>query len=122
MMDMYRKQAEGQANSSDPKQSLSSSSSPPGSSSMGMMQMPGRRGRSKFPLDLVPGGVSDPATYEATVLGELAVISINEQDVSLVVSLRVCFLSCVPFFCCSRLQYPSRQRNGSISIPCKGKY
>lgn len=79
-MDEYRQQAaESQANSnsSDPNQALPISSA---SSPMGMMQLPGRRGRGTYPIDLVPGGVSD-ATYEATVLGELAVISID-QDVS----------------------------------------
>ena len=95
-MEEYKKQAEGQANSSSDLQqgalspSTTSSSSPSSSSSsssapspMGMMQLPGRRGRGKNPMDLVQGAVSD-STYEATILGELAVINI-EQDVSVCV-------------------------------------
>ena len=75
IMDEYRQQAaESQANSSDLKQALPPSSAP---SPMGMMQLPGRSRRGgKYPLDLVSGGVA----YEATVLGELAVIPI--EDVS----------------------------------------
>lgn len=72
----YKKQAEGQANSSalEPQKSAST-----GPQSMGMMQLPGRRGRGNYPpLDLVPGGVSD-STYEANLLGELAVISIEQE-------------------------------------------
>ncbi len=73
MMQEYKQQSEGQANSSptDPQKTTSS---------MGMMQLPGRRGLASYPLDLVPGGVSD-STYEANLLGELAVISIGEHDV-----------------------------------------
>lgn len=77
-MEEYKKQAEGQGNSPDPQQGSPSASSP-----MGLMQLPGRRVRGRNPLDLIPGGVSD-STYEAAALGELAVISI-EQEVSLVV-------------------------------------
>ena len=72
-MEEYKKQAEGQASFSDPPQVSATSSSP-----MGMMQLPSRRGRGNYPLDLVPGGVSD-STYEAAVLGELAVISIEPE-------------------------------------------
>ncbi len=62
------------------------SSSPPSSSSssMGMMRMPGRGSRkSKYGgLDLGSGGLSD-TTFEAAVLGELAVISIESPEVDL---------------------------------------
>ncbi len=83
-MEEYKKQAVGQTNSSDqqqatPPSSSSSASSPASASSpMGLMKLPGRRGRGKFPLDLVGGGVSDSA-YEAAELGELAVISIEPE-------------------------------------------
>ena len=71
-MEEYKRQAGGgQANLSDPQMVP-----PPSSSSMGMMQLPGRR-RGNYPLDLVHNtGVSD-STYEATVLGELAVINLD---------------------------------------------
>ena len=69
----YKKQAEGQTSPSDPQQPPSSSSS----SSMGMMRIPGRGSRPTYGLDLGPGG---DTTFEAAVLGELAVISI-EPDV-----------------------------------------
>lgn len=78
VMEEYQRQAGGQPNSSDAQQMA-----PPASSPMGMMQIPGRRVRGNYPgLDLVhgAGGVAD-STFEATVLGELAVISI-EQEVS----------------------------------------
>ena len=46
--------------------------------------MPGRgsRTKGKYGLDLGPGGLSD-TTFEAAVLGELAVISIESPEVSL---------------------------------------
>lgn len=75
MMAEYKKQTEGQTSSSEQQQPPSSSSP---ASSMGMMRLPGRS-RAKYGLDLGPGGVSD-TTFEAAVLGELAVISI-EPDV-----------------------------------------
>ena len=81
-MEQYKKQTVGQADSSttDPQKTNSSSSTGP--ASMGMMQLPGKRGGRNYPLDLVPGGMSD-STYEANLLGELAVISIGDQhDVS----------------------------------------
>lgn len=73
----YKKQAEGQPDSTSDPKPPSSASSP-----MGMMQLPGRRGKgSKYPgLNLVTGGVSD-GTYEATVLGELAVITVDPPEV-----------------------------------------
>lgn len=68
----YKRQAAGQVNSPDP-QSIAPFSSP-----MGMMQMPGRKGViGNYPLDLV----TSDSTYEATVLGELAVISIESPEV-----------------------------------------
>ena len=72
-MEEYKRQAGGQINSSDPQQIT-----PPPSSAMGMMQLPGRR---SYPgLDLVHGaGAVSDSTYEATVLGELAVISIEQE-------------------------------------------
>lgn len=72
-MEEYKRQAGGQINS-DPQQIT-----PPPSSAMGMMKLPGSR-RPYPGLDLVHGaGAVSDSTYEATVLGELAVISIEPE-------------------------------------------
>ena len=78
-MEQFRKQTAGQDSSpTDPQKTNSSSSTGP--TSVGMMQLPGKRGGRSggYPRDLVPGGMSD-STYEANMLGELAVISIGDQ-------------------------------------------
>lgn len=68
----YKRQSAGQVTSPDPQPIA-----PPFSSPMGMMQMPGRGVIGNYPLDLV----TSDSTYEATVLGELAVISIESPEV-----------------------------------------
>ena len=78
----YKKQAEGLTSPSDQQQP------PSPSSSIGMMRLPGRGPRAnKYGLDLGPGG---DTTFEAAVLGELAVISIEPDvrpDKNLVISI-----------------------------------
>jgi len=88
----YKKQAESQSSPDQqqqqpqqqpPQQQQQQQSSASSQSSMGMMRMPGsrgpRKGKGKY-LDLGAGGLTD-TTFEAAVLGELAVISLDPPEV-----------------------------------------
>lgn len=74
-MEQYKNQAEDQSSPNQPQ--TTSSSSPPPFGSLGIMRLPGRGSRRADPR-LVPG-VEDE-TIEASLLGDLAVLSISNDS------------------------------------------